>query len=112
MWEIATLKAHIDEIGTLNAQKMDEIATLNDEIGTLKAQLAEVIQVQGVAAAEEAARAVDKEEVEALCVCVCVCVCVVCMYVCMYVYTCCVLIKPPIPYITSSRLCLLRVFAS
>jgi len=41
---------------------MDEIATLNDEIGTLKAQLVEVIQVQGVAAAEEAARAVDKEE--------------------------------------------------
>ena len=108
MWEIATLKAHIDEIGTLNAQKMDEIATLNDEIGTLKAQLVEVIQVQGVAAAEEAARAVDKEEVEALCVCVCVCV----LYVCMYVYTCCVLIKPPIPYITSSPLCLLRVFAS
>ena len=84
MWEIATLKAHIDEIGTLNAQKMDEIATLNDEIGTLKAQLVEVIQVQGVAAAEEAARAVDKEEVEALCVCVCVCCMYVCMYVCIY----------------------------
>ena len=24
-------------------------------------------------------------------------------YVCMYVHTCCVLIKPPMPYITSSR---------
>ena len=40
----------------------------------------------------------------------------VCMYVCIYVYTyvhtCYVLIKPPIPYITSSPLCLLRGFAS
>ena len=34
------------------------------------------------------------------------------MYVCMYVHTCYVLIKPPMPYITSSPLCLLRVFAS
>jgi hypothetical protein len=111
--EIATLKAHIDDMATVNAQKIDEIATLNDEIATLndeiatlKAQLAEVILVQGVAAAEQAARAVDKQEVEALCVggcgwvggwvggyvrvCVCVCMCVcVCTwrYVCMYIYT-------------------------
>jgi hypothetical protein len=35
-----------------------------------------------------------------------------CMYACMYVHTCYVLINPPIPYITSSPLCLLRVFAS
>ena len=35
-----------------------------------------------------------------------------CMYVCMYVHTYYVLIKPPIPYIASSPLCLLRVFAS
>jgi len=32
--------------------------------------------------------------------------------ICMYVHTCCVLINPPIPYITSSPLCLLRVFTS
>jgi hypothetical protein len=36
----------------------------------------------------------------------------VCIYVCMYVHTCYVLIKPPMPYITSSPLCLLRVFTS
>ncbi len=30
----------------------------------------------------------------------------------MYVHTCYVLIKPPIPYITSSPLCSLRVFTS
>ena len=55
------------------------------------------------------------------CVCVCVCVCVrvlarACMYArmraCMYVHTYCVLIKPPMPYITSSPLCLLRGFES
>ena len=43
-------------------------------------------------------------------------VCVfVCMYVCMYVcitHTCYVLNKPPMPYIASSPLCLLRGFAS
>ena len=34
----------------------------------------------------------------------------VCMYVCMYihVHTCCVLINPPISYITSSLLCFLH----
>jgi hypothetical protein len=32
--------------------------------------------------------------------------------ICMYVHTCYVLIKPPIPYIASSLLCLLRVFTS
>ena len=52
-----------------------------------------------------------------LCVCVCVCVCVYvceCVYVCIYTYihTYYVLIDQPIPYITSSPLCLLRVFAS
>jgi hypothetical protein len=40
----------------------------------------------------------------------------VCMYVCiyirMYIHTYCVLIKPPMPYIASSPLCLLRVCAS
>jgi hypothetical protein len=37
-----------------------------------------------------------------VCVCVCVCVCMcACMYVCIHM--CCVLIRPPIPYITSSR---------
>ena len=46
-----------------------------------------------------------------LCVCVCVCVCVRELSL-MYVHTCYVLIKPPMPYITSSPLCLLRVFAS
>ena len=42
------------------------------------------------------------------------CMLCVCIGVCMYirVHTCYVLIKPPIPYITSSPLCLLRVFAS
>ena len=48
-------------------------------------------------------------------VCMYVCMYVrtyVCMYVCMYVYTYYVLIKPPITYITSSPLCLLRGFAS
>ena len=40
--------------------------------------------------------------------------CYVCMYVCMYTYVhkYYVLINPPIPYITSSPLCLLRVFTS
>ncbi len=33
-------------------------------------------------------------------------------YVYTYVHTYCVLIKPPMPYITSSPLCLLRVFTS
>jgi hypothetical protein len=42
-----------------------------------------------------------------VCVCVCVFVCV-CVCLCLYVP----LIKPPIPYITSSPLCLLRGFAS
>jgi hypothetical protein len=36
----------------------------------------------------------------------------VCMYVYTYVHTYYVLIKPPIPYSTSSPLCLLRVFTS
>ena len=52
-----------------------------------------------------------------VCVCVCVYVCVyaymyVCINVCMYVHTYYVLISPPMPYIASSPLCLLRVFAS
>ena len=42
-----------------------------------------------------------------VCVCVCVFVCV-CVCLCLYVP----LIKPPLPYITSSPLCLLRGFAS
>ena len=46
-----------------------------------------------------------------VCVCVYVCMCV-CVYVCMCVHTYYVLINPPIPYITSSLLCLLRVFTS
>jgi hypothetical protein len=33
-------------------------------------------------------------------------------YIHTYVHTYCVLIKPPMPYITSSPLCLLRVFTS
>jgi hypothetical protein len=40
-----------------------------------------------------------------------VCMCV-CMYIHTYVHTYYVLIKPPMPYITSSPLCLLRGFAS
>ncbi len=46
---------------------------------------------------------------------ICVYVCnsmYVCVYVCMYVHTYYVLIKPPMPYIASSPLCLLRGFAS
>ena len=34
------------------------------------------------------------------------------IHICMYVHTCYVLIKPPMPYITSSPLCLLRAFTS
>jgi len=34
------------------------------------------------------------------------------VYVCLYVCTCYFLIKPPIPYIASSPLCVLRVFTS
>ena len=36
----------------------------------------------------------------------------VCIHVCMYIHTYYVLIKPPMPYIASSPLCLLRGFAS
>ena len=46
-----------------------------------------------------------------MCVCVYVCMCV-CVYVCMCVHTYYVLINPPMPYITSLPLCLLRVFTS
>ncbi len=48
-----------------------------------------------------------------VCTYVCICVCMH-TYMCMYVYihTYCVLNKPPIPYITSSPLCLLRGFTS
>jgi hypothetical protein len=46
-----------------------------------------------------------------VCMYVCVCVCVhVCMHVYTNVHTYYVLINPPIPYITSSPLCLLHKF--
>jgi len=48
-----------------------------------------------------------------ICIYVYMCKCIyVYMYVCVYVHTFCVLINPPIPYITSSPLCLLHNFQS